>query len=72
LPVSLATALREEARREGAILHITADRHTKEALAALTHAAQHVQQLSPRHQAEAARWAPAPRSRRRDGVPHTA
>lgn len=60
MSAALATALRDEARREGAILHIASDEHTKAVLAGLTIAAQHVHHLNPRHAAEPATWAPAP------------
>jgi len=72
LPAALEVALRSQAVREGAILHVAADQHTTGALAALTWAAQHVQRLNPRLAAESARWAPAPRSHRLDGVRHGA
>lgn len=68
VPASLLSTLRQEAQREGATLHLATDVHTRGALAALTQAAEHVQRLNPAYVAEAARWAPAPRSPRQDGV----
>ncbi|MFC0037173.1 Acg family FMN-binding oxidoreductase [Actinomadura rayongensis] len=65
-------ALHLEAELEGAHLRQAIDVHTVGALAALTQLAEHLRRLDPAHAAEAARWAPTPRSTRTDGVPHTA
>ncbi|RAY13534.1 hypothetical protein DPM19_20175 [Actinomadura craniellae] len=53
-PPDLPDRLRVEARQEGAVLLLVADSHTRDALAALTQAAEHVQRLDPRYVAEAA------------------
>ncbi|HEU5023883.1 MAG TPA: hypothetical protein VFV01_03080 [Spirillospora sp.] len=61
-------ALRYEAEREGAGLVQAVDAHVKGALAALTDAAEHVQQRVPSYATEIARWAPSPGTARQDGV----
>lgn len=65
---NLLSLLRREAEAEGATLQIVVDTHTTEAFAALTQAAEHVQQMSRGYAAEIARWAPVPGSHRHDGV----
>jgi len=72
VPGALLSALRCEAQREGAALRLIVDRHTKGAVAALTVAAEHMHQLIPSYAGELARWAPAPGSRRQEGVHETA
>lgn len=67
-PTALLSRLRDEARQEGAIFRVVVDSRTRDALAALSEAAEHVQRLDPALVAEAARWAPAPGSHRQDGV----
>lgn len=67
-PTALLSRLRDEARQEGAIFRVVVDSRTRDALAALSEAAEHVQRLDPGLVAETARWAPAPGSRRHDGV----
>ncbi|MFI0411779.1 Acg family FMN-binding oxidoreductase [Actinomadura sp. 3N508] len=66
------TALRHAAEREGARLIQAADAHVTGALAALTEAAEHIQQRTPSYAAEIARWAPAPATARKDGVQQAA
>ncbi|GAA1830930.1 Acg family FMN-binding oxidoreductase [Actinomadura chokoriensis] len=68
VPAGVLSAMRHDAEREGARLVEAVDVHVKEALAALTEAAEHVQQRTPAHTAEIARWAPSPRTSRADGV----
>ncbi|MBO2439318.1 Acg family FMN-binding oxidoreductase [Actinomadura nitritigenes] len=68
VPDGVLNALRHEAEREGARLVQAVDAHVKGALAALTDAAEHVQRRVPSYAAEIARWAPSPRTARRDGV----
>ncbi|MFA1541782.1 Acg family FMN-binding oxidoreductase [Actinomadura monticuli] len=68
VPAGVLTAMRYDAEREGARLVEAVDAHVKGALAALTEAAEHVQQRIPAHTAEMARWAPSPRTGRADGV----
>ncbi|GAA3932346.1 NAD(P)H nitroreductase [Actinomadura viridis] len=65
---SLLSAMKLEAEREGVRLIQVVETHTQLALAGLTQAAEHIQQMSPAYAGEAARWAPAPGSRRADGV----
>jgi hypothetical protein len=72
VPVALLSRLRDEARWEGAMFHVAVDARIRSALAALTEAAGHVQRLNPSFVAEFARWAPAPGSRRKDGVHESA
>ncbi|WP_030166355.1 Acg family FMN-binding oxidoreductase [Spirillospora albida] len=62
------SAIRYEAEQEGARLVLAADAHVQGALAALNNAAQHIQAASPEYEEELVRWAPAPGSRRLDGV----
>ncbi|MFI0412411.1 Acg family FMN-binding oxidoreductase [Actinomadura sp. 3N508] len=73
-PVSggVLAALRHAAEQEGGRLVQAVDAHVKGALAALTGAAEHVQQRTRSYAAEIARWAPAPATSRQDGVQHGA
>ncbi|GGV40722.1 NAD(P)H nitroreductase [Actinomadura cremea] len=57
-----------ETETEGARLIQAVDAHVAGALAALTDAAEHVQRRTPSYATEIARWAPAPGTRRSDGV----
>jgi hypothetical protein len=68
LPQGVLSAVRQDAEREGARLVEAVDVHVKGALAALTEAAEHVQECTPAHKTEIARWAPSPRTSRSDGV----
>ncbi|MFG2007422.1 Acg family FMN-binding oxidoreductase [Spirillospora sp. NPDC048911] len=68
----LLEALRREAQREGASLCLIEDPNAQAALAALTVAAEHMHRLIPAYRGELGRWAPAPGSRRREGVHETA
>lgn len=61
------TSLAEEARTEGAELHIMTG-FPRIALGALTEVAEQIHHMNPAHVSEAARWAPSPGSRRKDGV----
>jgi len=61
------SVLSDHARRENARLDV-AGTPERVALGALTDAAEQVQRMNPAHVSEAARWAPAPGSLRRDGV----
>jgi hypothetical protein len=61
------SALSNQAQSEHARLEIALTRE-RVALGALTEAAEQTQWLDPAHVSEAARWAPAPGSLRRDGV----
>lgn len=72
LPDSLVSALREEASREQATLRIMAEEGQRGALAAVVEAADYALRLDQARVREQARWAPAPGSARRDGVPPTA
>lgn len=68
VPAGVLTAMKYDAEREGAGLIEAVDVHVKGALAALTDAAEHVQRRTPAYAAEIARWAPSPRTSRKDGV----
>ncbi|MFA1547934.1 Acg family FMN-binding oxidoreductase [Actinomadura chokoriensis] len=68
LPPGILAAMRLDAEGEGAQLVEAVDVHVKGALAALTEAAEHVQERTPAYAAEIARWAPSPRTSRADGV----
>jgi len=72
LPAELVAALREEAARDGARLHVVGDDAGRATLAAVTEAAEHALRLDGPRARELARWAPAPGSPRRDGVPDSA
>ncbi|MER7542926.1 Acg family FMN-binding oxidoreductase [Actinomadura sp.] len=72
VPAGVLSAMRHDAEREGARLVEAVDAHVKGALAALTEAAEHLQQRTPAHRAEIARWAPSPRTSRADGVQESA
>lgn len=72
VPAGVLSAMRHDAEREGARLVEAVDVHVKGALAALTEAAEHVQERTPAHKAEIARWAPSPRTSRTDGVQEAA
>ncbi|WP_240810016.1 hypothetical protein [Actinomadura sp. WMMA1423] len=62
------TAMRYDVEREGARLIEAVDSHVKGALAALTDAAEHLQRRTPAYAAEIGRWAPSPRTARKDGM----
>ncbi|TDC17029.1 hypothetical protein E1284_10745 [Actinomadura bangladeshensis] len=72
VPAGVLSAMRHDAEREGARLVEAVDVHVKGALAALTEAAEHVQERTPAYAAEIARWAPSPRTSRADGVQEAA
>jgi len=69
LPAGLLAALREGAARYGAALRIIADDGRRAVLAATVAEAERAQRLDGERTRELARWAPAPGSRRADGVP---
>ncbi|MBV9208607.1 MAG: nitroreductase family protein [Actinobacteria bacterium] len=71
LPYGLLAVLREGAARDGAALRIVADDGRRAALAAAVQTAEHNLRLDGERVRELARWAPAPDSARRDGVPAT-
>ena len=66
---ALLSKLSIEAGHEGAALRIVADPRARQALGALTEAAEQTQRIDVGYRTEVARWAPAPGSRRPDGVP---
>ncbi|MBO2446042.1 hypothetical protein J4573_03000 [Actinomadura barringtoniae] len=69
---ALLTLLRQEAQREGAMLRVLEDQYSRNAVAALTVAAENMHHLSPSYAGELARWAPSPGSTRQEGVPESA
>ena len=71
LPPGLLTALRTGAAQEGAALRILADDGRRALLAAAVETAERHQRQTGQTVRELARWAPAPGSARRDGVPAT-
>jgi nitroreductase len=71
-PSGIMTALAEEAAREGADLRIVEDQVRRDAIAALVEAGDFAVRHDPARAREQARWAPTPRSGRRDGVPASA
>jgi hypothetical protein len=72
LPDGLISALRDEAAREQATLRIMGNDLQRGALAATVEAADFALRLDRARFAEQSKWACAPGSRRRDGVPATA
>jgi nitroreductase len=68
LPPALLSKLSIEAQREGASLRIVADPRARQAVAALSEAAEQTLRLDIDYTTELARWAPAPGNRRHDGV----
>jgi nitroreductase len=72
LPGLVASALMDEAFKEGATLLILGDEAQRNALAGIVEAGEYAARVSPARARELARWAPGPRSARRDGVPATA
>jgi hypothetical protein len=71
LPHDTLAALRGSAARHGATLRIMADDGRRATLAAAVQTAEHHLRLDGERVRELARWAPAPDSARRDGVPAT-
>ncbi|GAA4077351.1 Acg family FMN-binding oxidoreductase [Actinomadura miaoliensis] len=65
---SLRSAMELEARREGATPLVMEDPHALRVLAALTEAAESLQQLDAPYRREYARWAPRPGTSRPEGV----
>jgi hypothetical protein len=65
---ALLSKLSIEAQREGASLRIVADPRARQAMAALSDAAEQTQRLNIDYTTEMARWAPAPGNHRDDGV----
>jgi hypothetical protein len=72
LPSGILTALAEEAAREGADLRIIGDQARRDTIAALVEAGDFAVRHDPVRAREQARWAPVPRTGRRDGVPPSA
>ncbi|MEV0665801.1 Acg family FMN-binding oxidoreductase [Actinomadura luteofluorescens] len=72
VPAGVLSAMRYDVEREGARLIEAVDQHVKGALAALTDAAEHIRHRTPAYSAEMARWAPSPRTTRKDGVQESA
>jgi nitroreductase len=68
LSPALLSKLSIEARREGASLRVVADPRARQAVAALSEAAEQTLRLNIDYTTEMARWAPAPGNRRHDGV----
>jgi hypothetical protein len=68
VPEQLLAALRTEAAREGAGLTLVTDENRQGALAATVEAAEYALRMDGPRAREAAHWAPAPGSSRRDGV----
>jgi Nitroreductase family len=71
LPHDLLATLRGGAAKDGAALRIVADDGRRAWLSAVVETAEHELRLDAEHVRELARWAPAPGSARRDGVPAT-
>jgi hypothetical protein len=72
VPQDLLTALAQEAASEGAELRLMTGDEQRSALAAVVEAGDYALRRDDKRAREQARWAPAPRNRRRDGVPATA
>ncbi len=72
LPDGLLAALRGEAAKESAVLRILGDEAQRVALAAVVEAGDYAVRQDDARAREGAKWAPGPRSKRRDGVPATA
>jgi hypothetical protein len=68
LPAELVAVLRQSASRDGVMLVVMADDDRRAALAAAVQTAEHAVRIDGARVRELARWAPAPASRRRDGV----
>jgi nitroreductase len=71
LPYGMIAGLRQDAARHDATLRLMADDGRRAALAAVVETAEAILRLDGARAQELARWAPAPASARRDGVPHT-
>jgi hypothetical protein len=72
LPSTLVAALRDEVAAEKATLRIMGDEGERAALSSVVEAADYALRLDSARALEESRWAPAPGSQRRDGVPATA
>jgi nitroreductase len=72
LAAGVLAALRREAEKESVRLRILSDEAERQALASVVEAAAFALRQDPARAREAARWAPPPGSKRRDGVPATA
>jgi len=72
LPEAILAALRDQAQREGATLLILSDEARRNALAGVVEAGEYATRANSARARELAKWAPAPGSGRRDGVPATA
>jgi hypothetical protein len=71
LPDTFAPTLRAEAAREQATLRLMGDDARKHTLSAVVESADWALRLDPARVREQSKWAPPPRSPRRDGVPAT-
>jgi len=69
LPSGLLAVLRQDAAREGTMLRVVADDARRALLAHATQAAEHSVRTDGARVRELVRWAPAPGSAYRDGVP---
>jgi len=72
MPTGLIAALGSETAREGARLRILGEEAQQTALAAVVEAGNYAISFDPSRADEQTKWAPGPRSDRRDGVPATA
>jgi hypothetical protein len=72
VPQDLLDALASEAASEGAALRLMPGEEQRSALAAVVEAGDYALRRDPARLREQARWAPSPRSTRRDGGPATA
>ncbi len=72
LPEGIQAALKDEALKEGARLLILSDEARRNALACVVEAGEYATRVNSASARELARWASAPGSARRDGVPATA
>ncbi len=72
LPEGIHAALRDEARKEGATLLVLGDEARRNALAGVVEAGEYATRINSARARELAKWAPAPGSGRRDGVPASA
>jgi hypothetical protein len=71
-PDGMLAALIAEASKEGARLQVLGDEAQRDGLAAVVEAGDYALRHDPARAREQAHWAPAPGSKRRDGVPPTA
>ena len=72
LPEGIHTALRDEVAKQGATLLMLGDEARRTALAGVVEAGEYATRVNSARARELAKWASAPGSARRDGVPPTA